>query len=435
MSSTSAPAPRNRWIVFAGAWVITFFIAAVAVFSVLVGPLGKANGWTSSQTALAFSLYTLCLAVCGIFSGRFADTYGAQKLMYLGGALFGLGWFLTGYATTPAMMYLTFGVIAGSGCGIVYNPALATTLKWFPDIRGKASGMLLAAAAIGPALLAPATVRLLDATDVGTTLRTLGIVFFVAIAACGWLVTAPPAGYRPAGWTPTPAQAVTSAGHQLTWRQMVATPRFGGLIAAFACAAAAGTMMVTSISGIAQFQIGAVGGMTAAAFGALVVSISTVANFCGRLSFGAIFDRLGGYPSLLISLGVTIAAMLTLTVAHGVALFVVCVVALGFAFGGILVIFPPLTGHSFGIAHLGINYGLMFLGYAIGGFVGPRLTGSFFDETIGYRNAYIGAVVIGLLGVAITVVLMRAARRESLAVTPVAAPVELPDADAVAVTH
>lgn len=397
---------KSRWVVFGAAWVIMFVIAAVAVFSVISPALVKANGWTSAQVALAFSLYTLSLSVCGIFSGRFADRYGTTVLMYVGGALFGLGWFLTGSATSPGMLYLTFGLIAGAGCGIVYNPTLATALKWFPDIRGKASGMLLAAAAIGPAIMSPLIADLLERTSATTTLRTLGIVFFVAIAAVGWLIKAPKATAHPA----QPADSTTTIASepgQFSWIQMVRTPVFWAMLAIFACAAAAGTMLVTSLSAIAQYQVGAVGAMSAASFGAMAVSISTISNFVGRLGFGAIFDKLGGYLSLVISLALTIAAMLVMSFANSLPLFVACVVVLGCAFGAILVIFPPLTSAEFGTQNLGINYGIMFLGYAIGGFIGPRLTASLFNEEIGYRNAYFGAVALAVVGIGIAITLHR----------------------------
>lgn len=401
------PTPvKNRWVIFAAAWIITFFIAAVAVFSVISPALVKANGWSASEVALAFSLYTLSLSVCGIFSGRIADRYGTVPLMYAGGALFGLGWFLTGSATTPGMLYLTFGVIAGAGCGIVYNPTVATALKWFTDIRGKASGLLLAAAAIGPAIMSPIIANLLEKTDPTTTLRTLGLVFFGAIAAVGWLIKSP-------NMSVAPHKNQEQENHsndlsvnfqessQKTWRQMISTPVFWALLAIFACAAAAGTMLVTSLSTISQFQVGAVGAMSAASFGALAVSISTISNFAGRVGFGIIFDKIGGYLSLVVSLALTILAMLLMSVANNLILFVVCVVILGCAFGAILVIFPPLTSTEFGTANLGINYGIMFLGYALGGFIGPRLTASLFSEEIGYRNAYYGAVALALVGIGI----------------------------------
>lgn len=408
-----ASAPRNRWLVFGAAFVITFFIAAIAVFSVFRNPLVDEHGWDATDVSVAMSIYLLFLAISGIGSGRIADRYGATRLMYAGGALFGLGWFLTGYATSIPMLYLTLGVIAGAGCGIVYNPAIATTLRWFPDIRGKVSGLLLASAAIGPAILAPVANWLIESHGVGVALRILGLVFAVFIFACGWAVSSPPEGFRPAGWTPPDVTVTSSTPRDLTWSKMIATPVFWMMIIMFAAAATSGNMLVSSVSAISQVQVGAVGAMDAAAFGAVVVSVSTLANFVGRLSFGALYDILGGISSLILSLGLTIVAMTAMIWASQVAVFVVCVAVLGFAFGGVLVLFPPLTSQRFGMTNIGINYGIMFLGYALGGFIGPRLGATYISTTAVEPAAYVGAIVIALVGVGLAIAVAAMDRKKA----------------------
>lgn len=45
-------------------------------------------------------------------------------------------------------------------------------------------------------------------------------------------------------------------------------------------------------------------------------------------------------------------------------LFFVALALLGFSFDALLVIYPPLTGGAFGTTNLGVNYGIMLLGYA-----------------------------------------------------------------------
>ena len=192
--------PGRRWAVFSAAFAIIFVIAGVAIWSVFGKPLEAAHpDLSASVRATAYTIYTFALALCGIFSGRFADKYGTRPLMYIGGVLFGAGWALTGVVSSPFALYLVFGVMAGGGCGIVYNPCLATALRWFPDIRGKASGILLASAAIGPAILSPVAQWLNNSVGVSTSLMILGICYAVVCLALGWLVTAPHRGGLLAG--------------------------------------------------------------------------------------------------------------------------------------------------------------------------------------------------------------------------------------------
>lgn len=419
MTIHAAPAPAatrippgRRWVVFAAAFAIIFVIAGVAIWSVFGKPLEAVHPELSAEVrGNAYTIYTFALAFCGIFSGRFADRYGSRPLMIGGGLLFGAGWALTGIADSPIALYLVFGLMAGGGCGIVYNPCLATALRWFPDIRGKASGILLASAAIGPAILSPLASGL-SAGALGPqgTLVAFGLGYATICVLLGWLIVAPPQGWVPAGWEPTPGQAA-AAGGQTDWSRMLRQPVFWLLFVTFAFAATSGTMMVSSLSSIAQFQLKvAFGGDAAAlaAFGALAVSISTLSNFVGRISIGTLFDKVGGATSLFVIFAMTILAMLGLALFGGnVVAFVASVIVLGFAFGGVLVVFPPLTGSTFGMANLGTNYGIMFVGYAVGGFIGPRLATSLFSADTGYLRTYIGAIVIGLLGVGTTALLRR----------------------------
>ncbi|MGM8138110.1 hypothetical protein [Enterococcus italicus] len=57
------------------------------------------------------------------------------------------------------------------------------------------------------------------------------------------------------------------------------------------------------------------------------------------------------------------------------------IIILGASFGGVLVVFPPLTSKTFGMKNSGVNYGIMFFGYSIGAFFGPQIAARFVDQT------------------------------------------------------
>ncbi|TWH47639.1 OFA family MFS transporter [Sporomusa sp. KB1] len=404
----------NRWRVFASGWLILFMLGAVAIFSVLAKPMVALRGWSMTDLSLAYSIYTFCFAICGIFSGRAVDLYGAKKSMYLGAFLFGGGWFFTGMCESLTQLYFVYGVIAGGGGGIMYNPVIAATLRWFPDKRGKISGMLLASASIGPFILAPLASIALEKAGVTGTFELLGSLFFITIIAVGWMMDSAPANYKPKGWNPVSSTANTTPNKDdnkdYEWKDMLSTPLFYMLLAVFICASTAGAMMVNSTAVIAQTQIS-----VAATVGALAVSISTMTNFIGRLFFGAIYDKIGGFKSLLLSLAMTCVALILIGSAKSMPLFITCVIILGFAFGGLLVAFPPITGKYFGTKNLGVNYGIMFLGYSGGCFVGPRLSSYFFDTTGSFAMAYISAAGLAVLGAILVGIIMLTQKRQESA--------------------
>ncbi|WP_099302254.1 L-lactate MFS transporter [Bacillus sp. Marseille-P3800] len=398
----------NRWLIFSAAWLIIFLVASIAIFSVFSEPMTSLHGWSPSDYSLAYSLYTLIFAIVAIFAGIIVDKYGARPLMYVGGFLFGLGWFLTGSVTTIPMLYVTFSLIAGTGAGMMYNSALVTAMRWFPDKGGKVSGFLLSSAAIGPFLLSPFSAWLIEQVGVTSAFRILGIIFAVGIFAVGWLMKSAPKGYQPPGYTPPQQTSGSTNIINLNWKEMLRSPIFYLLFLTLVFASTAGTMLVSSASVIAQVQVG----MTAAA-GAIIVSVSTLSNFVGRLSFGFIYDRFGSYASLSLNLIMTIAALLLMTMASNTVFFTICIILLGFAFGGLLVVFPPLTKTTFGDKNFGMNYAIVFLGYSGGAFVGPRIA-TYFQETTGsFTTAYVIAAILGGIGLALVALILYLNRRKA----------------------
>ena len=150
-------------------------------------------------------------------------------------------------------------------------------------------------------------------------------------------------------------------------------------------------------------------GQKLVALGGVVVSVNTCANLVGRLSFGQIIDKLGAYKSLLISLVVTIVALVIMSMSFTQAMFFVALALLGFSFGALLVIYPPLTGGAFGTSNIGVNYGIMFLGYAASTWISQPITAVLYHAEAGsaaYQQSFYGAIVIAAIAVVLTVYMM-----------------------------
>lgn len=196
----------------------------------------------------------------------------------------------------------------------------------------------------------------------------------------------------------------------LTPGEMVKTPRFWILIVTFAFAATAGTLLVGKVASIAAVQLFADPTSAAAvALGGVVVSVNTCANLVGRLSFGQIIDKLGAYKSLLISLVVTIVALVIMSMSFTQSVFFVALALLSFSFGALLVIYPPLTGGAFGTSNIGVNYGIMFLGYAASTWISQPITAVLYHAEAGsaaYQRSFYSAIVIAAIAVVLTVYMM-----------------------------
>lgn len=418
-TSISSNSNKGRTLVLVAACVTMFFISSIALYSVVSKNLLALHPNWSGELTWAFPVFQTVMAVTGIFAGRISDKIGPRNVVLAAAVLYGVGWFFAGSVSEPWQFYLFFSLIAAVGNGLGYNPALTTGQKWFMDKKGLASGITLAASTAGPAVLSPVLASLLiPALGIAGGLKVLGVVFFVAIAASALLLHAPEAGWLPEGYAaPTGSNAHAGTFGDLTPGEMVGTVRFWVLIITFACAATAGTLLVGKVASIAAIQLFADPNSAAAvAVGGTVVTVNTLANLVGRLSFGQITDKIGGYRSLLIMLVITICALVLMSMAFTTELFFVSLALLGFSFGALLVIYPPLTGAAFGTTNLGVNYGIMFLGYAASTWISQPIGALLYHADAGnaaYQQSFYGAIVIVVIAVALTIYMMYADKRRA----------------------
>lgn len=395
METTHVPTVSgHRRLIFTAAFIIIFCCSASAAFSVFADTLVKATSATASQVALTLTLYQFFMAAFGIISGRVIDHASPKRLMYVGGFIFGLGWFLGAFAHNIWFLYFAIGLLAGSGNGLLYNPALLTTLKWFPEKRGTISGLLLGAASLGPLVLAKVGAWLCATMGVNG-LMPIGAAYLILIWLVGWLMASPTA---PASTTATPVTTGKSP------KEMMGSLNFWLLLLLFTIACTAGIMLIGSLSSIAQIQL-QLTPIVAANF----VVVNTLANFFGRMITGRAVDKLGETRTLLVILTLTIIGLAGLRFATSIAMFTIFLIILGASFGGVLVVFPTLTGKTFGQKFSGTNYGIMFFGYAIGALIGPQIATLSMNQAAGtqaYNGSYLVAIGVAVIGILIDLYLI-----------------------------
>ena len=318
---------------------------------------------------------------------------------------------LSGTVTEPWQFYLYFSVIAGIGNGLGYNPALTCGQKWFIDKKGLASGITLAASTAGPAVLSPVLASLLiPSLGIFGALKALGVIFFVTILLSALLLKAPEKGWLPEGFVTQGANAHAGTFGDLTPAQMVRTPRFWVLIVTFAFAATAGTLLVGKVASIAAVQLfDDPNSAAAVALGGLVVTVNTCANLVGRLSFGQIIDRIGSPQVPAGQPGHHHLPWCSCPRASTRPLFFVALALLASASAPCWSSTPPLTGGAFGTTNLGVNYGIMFLGYAASTWISQPITAVLYHAEAGnaaYQQSFYGAIAIAAVAVVLTVYMM-----------------------------
>lgn len=388
-------------------WVVTFagvglnlalgILYAWSVFSKqLTEPLDKGGfGWSRTQATLPYTIAIACFALMMVPAGRLQDRLGPRVIASAGAALTGLGLVVASFAT-PGMALpaiVGFGLMAGTGFGLGYSAATPAAVKWFPpQKKGLITGLVVAGFGLAPVYIAPLSKHLLSTQGVGNSFRILGIAFFVVTLALSQLIVNPPAA---ASATPKtqPGSGAPAAPAAGTWRQMVRSPGFYSLWLQYACAATAGLMIIGHLAKIVAVQSG-----NAIKTGFLFVALLAIFNAAGRVVAGVVSDRIGRMITIAFVCILQAINMIYFSYVSSAAGFLFGSAVVGFSYGACLSLFPATTADQWGTKNLGLNYGILFTAWGVGGVFGPILAGRIADSTGSYGAAY--QIAAGLLAFA-----------------------------------
>lgn len=357
---------KNRYGVLASGMLIQLCAGIIYMWSVFRGPVAYHLEWGLPQASLTSSIM-LTVFVFGINAGgRAQDKIGPKIVTAAGSVIFGLGMILTALVTKelPWLVYITYGIIGGFGVGTVYTSTVSVIQKWFPDKRGFATGCMVAAFGFSLVIFAPLTSSLLSKIGVPTTFLAFGIMFMVICVLCSLRIDNPPEGYSPVGFAGAKKNAVNK---QYTTAEMLKTRQFYLITLSLLC-----ILPSYFILNPLFVTLGEDRGLSAE-LAILGVMITGIASASGRLVTSWVSDLIGRKQALCGIIFITIASILTMIVAQGV-LFLVCIAAIAFSFGGSAGVYPAITADNFGTKHMGANYGCVMVGFGISALIFPIIS-------------------------------------------------------------
>ena len=397
---------RSRWFVLLTGCIVNFCISGPSTFSLFVKPIMDLTDWPMASVALSFTLFSMMLSVPGIIVGTFSHRVPPWSIIYFGSILFSLGWILSGFARSVTMLQLCFGLISGIGSGAMYNFTITNALKWFPDRRGFAAGLLLGCSAVGPVFCAPIASVIIRNLGVFSTFKILGTFFAVLLLSTSWLIRVPPADYRPPNWTPSPIAAAALSARNYTWKEMLRTSSFYLLFLIFVLACTSSMIMLNLGAVIGQERAG-----MSMSMATLSVTLLALFNFTGRFLFGALSDKIGRYRTLLIALCFNFVAMLSLSAITTELPFLAMMCLVGACGGALLVMFPPIVSERFGLKHSGLNYSIMFIAYSTAALVAPLLASHYRNQG-NYTPVFIWAAGMTVVAAILLFIIMKQNKSE-----------------------
>ncbi|MGO4342021.1 L-lactate MFS transporter [Pedococcus sp. 2YAF34] len=397
----------NRWVILVCAILVQLSIGSVYAWSVFAKALQseEAFGWSKAKAAVPFSVVLGMIFIGSFVGGRLQDRRGPRVVAMVGGVIYSIGVIMASFATNADMFWLLvlgYGVIGGFGLGMVYIVPIAMLQKWFPDKPGLITGLAVAGFGFGAVITAPVGQALIDNSPSQPTraFLWLGIAYLVALLIGTTFFANPPAGAAATATTEAAdddkAVDAVSGERDFAVDEALRTPQWYLLTLILTMSVTAGISLIAVAAGSATDIAGY--SKTAAAS---LVGILAVFNGGGRILWGWLSDMVGKMPAFLGILGIQAVCLLLIPHASNTALFAVLAALIYTCYGGAFGTMPSTAGKFFGVKNVGAIYGLMLVGWSIGGVIGPLLIASLIGDSKSYTR---GFTIIGIITIVAMVI-------------------------------
>lgn len=390
----------KRWFLIPLGIIIYMCLGTVYSWSIFKKPLERELSITALQSNIPYMLFLFFFAVFMAISGRFINKYKPKFIIGFGGLLVGLGWILSGFFKNIGLISLSYGVIGGSGVGIVYGVPIAVISRWFPDKRGLAMGLVISGFGLSPLVTAPLARFLIELYGPFNTFKILGIIFLVLISLIGLSFTFPPSNFSVSS-SQTSKRKILA---ELDTKDMLRSSKFYGLWICYTIGTLIGLMIIGITSPVGEELAG-----LDPKFVAGLISFFAIFNALGRPLFGWITDKIYPLRASILSYVIAILASILMIITKGNVLFVYI---LSFALfwlilGSWLAIAPASTIILFGEKNYSKNYGIVFTAYGLGAILGGLISGMLRDLLGSYFYVFYVIIVLSIIGSIVALTLLK----------------------------
>jgi len=272
--------------------------------------------------------------------------------------------------------------------------------KWFPDKRGLITGLAVAGFGFGAVLTAPVAQWLIAMRPESPTwaFLPLGIGYLVLSLIGASFFRNPPAGYTVPGWVPATSGPVRDSYKEYTEKEALHSPQWYLLAAILTLNVTVGIALIAQASSSAVDIAG-----YSLAGAATLVGVLALFNGGGRIFWAWISGKTGRMTAFGLMLGLQGVCLLIIPHASNAVLFFILAAIIYLCYGGGFGTMPATAGDFFGVKHAGAIYGLMIVGWSLGGLIGPPLIAALIGPDEGYTRGY---TVIGIIALAALVLPM-----------------------------
>jgi predicted MFS family arabinose efflux permease len=370
----STPKTLPLWqVLVCGAVIVSMAMGIRHGFGLWLQPMTQEMGWGREDFATAIGVQNLCWGLFGIFSGMLADRFGAFRVMVVSGLLYTLGLWGMAHAASPVWLALTAGVMVGAAqAGTTFAIVFGIIGRNIPaDRRSWAMGVVSAAGSFGQFLLVPTSSYMIEHIGWHQALMVLAGGMLMALPLTLGLREPAFAG----GQAPVRKQSIWQA-----VREAFGYRSFQLLMAGYFVCGFQVVFIGVHMPSYLKDQ-----GLDPQVAGTALALIGLF-NIFGSYATGTLGQYL---PKNLILSGIYIARGVFISLFIFLPLSPLTVYLFAAAMGLLWLSTVPVTSaivaQIFGVAHLSMLSGFVFMSHQLGSYLGVWLGGWVFDRTGSYN--------------------------------------------------
>jgi MFS transporter, OFA family, oxalate/formate antiporter len=361
---------KMRWVQLGLGLVAMMAISSPQyVWTLFVKSFQTTTGADLPAIQITFSLLIVLQTFFSPAQGWLIDRFGPRALITTGAALSGLGWVLAAWIDSLWGLYATYGLFCGIGTGIVYIGIVGLMVRWFPEARGFATGVVAAGYGVGAVLTTFPISTMLPSFGYRPVLVTFGLILGLVGMAAALFLRMPASGQ-----VHEVVQMVTPGRRDFAPGEMLRTKLFWLLFAMMTMMSTGGLTVISQFAtftkdfGVADVMVFGFAALP------LALTVDRITNGLTRPFFGWVSDHIGRENTMGLAFLLEAAAIaLMLAYRENATAVVVLSGLVFFGWGEIFSLFPSTLTDSFGTANATTNYGFLYMAQGIGSILGAPL--------------------------------------------------------------
>lgn len=346
---------ENKWIhAVIPAILCHLAIGSVYCWSLFAQEIANALSISRFSADMAFSLAIFFLGMSAAFMGKIVEKH-PKLTMFISMFCFVSGLLGTSLAITMnslLILYLSYGVLMGCGCGIGYISPIKTLMLWFKDHKGLASGIAIMSFGAAKAIASPTIVYLMKTYSLSNVFLIMGSIYFILMLIASILLKK------------YPYEIEKSEISDIKISNMLKTKEYISIWIMFFLNISCGLALIakekTLALGLGIKEIG------------ILLSITAIFNALGRIGYSGLSDKTFRKLPYYCIFSISVIAALMFNI-HLAIPFIIALCIVNLNYGGGFSALPSLLGKIYGMNNASTIHGLTLSGWAFAGFCGPLM--------------------------------------------------------------